>query len=84
MAMLLLGGAQAPPALGSAASSSEQAELKQEPGTGMLHTWVLGTTPCPPRLAPYLQQPLGAVLQDPLQVPQALGGPVAGDRGAGR
>lgn len=47
----------------------------------------LPATPrCPPPRcpAPYLQQPLGAVLQDPLEVPQALGSPVAGVRGAGR
>lgn len=58
----------------------------------MLRIWVLEANSCPRhpaarpprRPAPYLQQPLGAVLQDPLEVPQAFGGPVAGVRGAGR
>lgn len=61
----------------------------------MLHEWVLDTDPCPHHpdvcspptlptshiLHPYLQQPLGAVLQDPLEVPQPLGSPVPGCSG---
>lgn len=58
----------------------------------MLRIWVLEANSCPRhpaarpprRPAPYLQQPLGAVLQDPLEVPQAFGGPVAAVRSAGR